>query len=291
MFALKHGVEDQVFRLDFGLPWAGVASATYDVRVDDELVVEGETATIGGPYTLASEVARHASQMTIAFEIGGSNEVVAGDKLYIASSADGPAEVVTVHRVGTANLLYLVRETEYGHASGTAVTCMHATSEETDLSDYDAGTEVLVSWYSDTTETPVHMLYQIMIGEMSTSWLWDQMRVLYPVEWERIRTQDLVQLEAVILDDFRAAFAPYNPDKVLDAAVVRVGLLKRARLLILSAYGDADAHEYEVAKEQWSEWSQRLLGNTELWEDKNQDLEKDEGEQTIRPWVIREYSV
>jgi hypothetical protein len=254
----------------------------------------------GGEALLAATAATllTATTTTAAVAVGDEHVdctsvagMAVGDRLWLATSAAGPGEALTIRHIDTvAKIVYTRTPFEYDHTSGVAVSGLFLTYSlnASSATDYPKGRQVTASWRDETTLDVWTQVYEVVYGIVDYGKLSTTFSQLYPTTWESTRDRwDAVVDYATLTVKHDVAAKGRMLDRLRDEDAALPLLLSKCRVIALIDSGDTDKTERDEAAKEYVERLNVLCAASEWW-DADQDLIHEEEEiQTTEPWFGR----
>jgi len=290
MRQLKYNDASQIVRLDF--PWSGIPSAiTLAVKnAGGTDLLAAAATTIPASDTLNGAIVSGATSLVLT--TGTGLAPVAGDRLYIASSAAGRDERVEVASyVSATKTVALKTALEYSHSTGTAVKalwCTYALNTATTTT-WINGIEVTLLWSPDLDE-PVHTeLARIVTYGFASEKIQERFRALYPALYQVIalRWTDILD-EGLRRLRLRLKRLDRDLDDLRDQELIQPALIELLAVLATAGGGDEWRTEYEHASARFTD-ELNLLQVLPIWMDTDQDaahggIDTTESDDEIDTW-------
>jgi hypothetical protein len=275
---------DSSFTLRFEIPnsWdrtnlTGVKLAVYSSS--GTALLAAASATI---YTATTTNATATAGDTTVTLAGAAGAVVVGDRLRIAASAAGPAEIFEVLSYVTATkVATLASPLLYDHTTGTAVVGMWATyaADFSSATNYPLGEVVQLCWQpqgSDDLEQ--RWLAQVSQGEYP---LGDFEQVFAALHPSMYRLAERNFSEVLTASKRRLEWAMRGRglrlDRITDESILQPCLESIVWLAIAEDSGDAGQYERSVALASW-ERDFGVLCSQPIWQDIDEDRVEDDEE-------------
>jgi hypothetical protein len=212
-----------------------------------------------------------------------------GRKIWIDTSVDGPAEIVTIDYINpTTNIIYLERPLLESHYTATEITSLtwSYALNATDTDTWTAGLEVKIVWsdeYSGSHRPAASYIAKVVKTAFNISGIRDKFAAIYPHVYNVIEHR-FEEIEVAASKRLKIYFQTKdrNLDLLTDLDMLEPAMIEQIYLLGATR-SDTNALELEMAKTQLNEDLQRLE-QADIWFDENQDNVKDETEVGVDPW-------
>lgn len=276
---------DNAFTLRFEVPseWATPTGVNLVVTRDNGTAVLTSTATTLGftATTLSSATSRGDKTFATAASLGAAP----GDFIRIAAGASGPAEdcEIDFYAVATKTAT-LTMELNHAHASGAAVSPLWATYalDVSDTDDYPLHGRFVLEWTSNSSdERPVTQYARIVKRVFRVLGFKKQFARRYRDLYDVIRKR-WSAFEADTYDELQTRYAGdgFDLDRCIDADRMTEVCREALRWIVVDSTGDRWADDREAAMVSYNTAYQRTL-TAPIWRDIDEDLNKDDGEDSI----------
>jgi len=279
---LLYGDASHTIRLEFPDSWAeaGVAAANIAIANTEGTALLGSAAcTVTTASTLSSNAVAGTNTIVTAAGVG----TAPGDRLWIAASALGRGELVTVDYYDSATKsATLTADLQASHSSGAAVRaawCTYAANLSS-ASTYPLGSTVVITWTPGSSDQlAVTALARIVSTTAAVSDLWARLEARWPAACSLVSDARRSVLDSTLALDYRLELSSYglDPARIVDSPIGQQGLERYAHYQILTGAGDDWEYELGVAKTEWTGWLDRVR-SLPIWQDTDQDAVESSGE-------------
>jgi hypothetical protein len=283
---VKYNHASNPLRIEFPAEWDSKSVTAVNVEVfdnDGAELVSSTPATLYTATTLAAAAARYASSITLD---AGAVDLEQDDQILIAGVTGD--EVANVKGYDSATKITELDTTlDNPHDSGDAVYGLFATYtlDTTATATFTRGMELTIRWTPTGAIMPFTQRLQVSVSGVDISGIRKELEYSCHRAYEAFTDEVehfewmLRKAERQIKKDLRASNPPMDYDRIVDQDEV-IDLVV-AKMAYLWTQGGDEAIEDE--RKFWgSEYGTQLgiVKSLPIWEDKDQDNVKDEGEET-----------